>query len=142
MRLILRKLFLILPLLLILGLAGCDNDNNSNAQDMGDDPGAMDEECPCFTLSDVLSLRDGATGVECINMIFGVELVSDGTTFGQFSIACNADGSGCTCLNTADNFICISQQQYGMCMSLILNAISMFNENGMIFGGCTLIGTE
>lgn len=31
-----KKLFLLLPLLLVLGLAGCDSNNSSNAQDMDD----------------------------------------------------------------------------------------------------------
>jgi len=59
------RTFFILALALLLPLGyACDNNNNSNAQDM-DEPGAGMVDCPCFTKEDVLNMGKNSAAVVC-----------------------------------------------------------------------------
>jgi hypothetical protein len=102
-----KKLLMLLPLLLVLGLAACDNDNSSNAQDMGEelDPGA--EQASTTFSGKVVppgnsSCTDGIAGIMTGDEIEAVMApttgmagtatvtVNEGT---DGMIACTADGS-------------------------------------------------
>ena len=128
------KLFLILPLLLVLGLAACDNDNESNAMAPvpGDDLEA--NACPCFTAEDIRDDAEGKKFFGCISDPKGLGISLDlfqGETEFVISISCEgADFGFCECADGVRNVSSesVTQEQYFSCVDIVVDAI--VNEFG------------
>ena len=114
------RIFPVLLLFLIIGAVGCDNDNESNAQDMGEEPGAEqamttvtgkvvppgDDDCsgmfPGFMDGDDVEFEMASTGGMSGTATVMVNQGTDGM------IACSADGSGLEIIDSPPiaNIIC------------------------------------
>lgn len=123
------KLLLILPLLLVMALAACDSDNNSNAQDMSD-PNA----CPCFSAQDI---KDDAMGKDFFACSVGSSVLatsldlSEGQT--EFSIQVNCPDANfgfCQCSDGVRDSISnnVTKEQFFDCTDILVDAI--VNEFG------------
>lgn len=118
-----RFRLLILPLLLtVLIVAGCDSDNNSNAQDM-EMPGAAD--CPCFTSADVASGTDGAGVLSCQLTSLGLEFLDDENNT-LFGVTCDSDLANCSCTNLSGSQM-VDELQADICLMFMTTSILNFD---------------
>ena len=124
------RLFLVLPLLFILAVAiGCDSDNNIKAQDGQEPPPELDGiTCPCFTVSDIVTVAeqpDNAGGCNNGNFFFLLSFINQKETIGFFLVCENFDfGSedcGCSGNNTSQSNL--SLDEYTACVNVILNGL-------------------
>ena len=123
------KLFVILPMLMLLIMAGCDSDNNGMAQDMTD-PNA----CPCFSAQDI---KDDAMGkdffgcsVQPSALATAIDL-SEGQTEFTINTACqDAEFGFCECVDGVRNVVnqSMNKEQFFDCTQILVDAIT--NEFG------------
>ena len=123
------KLLSIFILIFIFLLGACDSNNNSNAQDGGDEPTAMGDECPCFAPEDLEILAMKSTNIQC--SIEGVSLLLTFNTedMAEIAAACLLDG-GCSCQSPyifMGGAMPITEEEYSLCLQNMLNAMIMFN---------------
>jgi len=141
------KLLIILPLLILLVLAGCDSDNSSNAQVGLGDPNAS--SCPCFSAQDITDAAATAQKNSIINMCaafptsmgLSVDLFSDSTLeVSNFVVSCSMlaayePGPLCGCEKNGGEVMVdpLTKDQYVACYDLLVHALS--DELGDIFMG-------
>ena len=131
-------MILTFALLLPFGL-GCDNDNNSNAQDM-DEPGTM-IDCPCFTKQDVLNMGKNSTAVVCDITNWALLLEFQGDEVFEANMFCNSDGTGCTCGSGKPpnvSFTDTSAPEATVCMEVLINSlVQSALDGGIMVNDCT-----
>ncbi|MCZ6791252.1 MAG: hypothetical protein O7C70_05595 [Candidatus Dadabacteria bacterium] len=137
------RTFFILALALLLPLGyACDNNNNSNAQDM-DEPGTEMTDCPCFTKEDVLNMGKNSTEVICKNSIWGLLLILQGDDESEANAGCSSTSTDCTCgTGSLPNvsFTDISAQETGVCFEILINSLVQFGRDGGVFvNDCTFL---
>lgn len=90
------RLFLLPFLLIMFVISACDNDTNSNAQDMMEEPQEL--SCPCFTRDDIVDAFNGMQLVEC--HVGSVSISLGGSPADpDFEVSCDANISNCSCTN-------------------------------------------
>jgi len=132
------KLFSIITLLFIIMLSSCDNDN-SNAQDMGEEP--MADECPCFTLGYLQDLGMQSTNIQCSIEGIGLLLTYNAQNMPAIATSCLLDG-GCSCqspLIFMGGAMGISEQEYSLCLQDMLNAMIAYNNTEDKLEPCIII---
>lgn len=123
------KLLLILPLLFVITLAGCDSDNNSNAQDMSD-PNA----CPCYSAQDIMDDAQGRDFFGCSVAPKGLAVsldLSQGETEFTIGVSCpDASFGFCQCVDGVRNVVgnSLTKEQFFDCTDIVTDAI--VNEFG------------
>ena len=126
------RTFFILALALLLPLGyACDNNNNSNAQDM-DEPGTEMTDCPCFTKEDVLNMGKNSTEVICENSIWGLLLIFQGDDRSEANAGCSSTSTDCTCgAGSLSNvsFTNTSAQEAGVCIEILINSLVQFGRD-------------
>ena len=128
---------LISMLVFIIGLAACDNDNNTNAQE----PISMD--CPCFTKDSLISaIKD--TGEEATCTIDAVGFVFDagGPLGGLAEVGCLVNTNQCSCRLNVDVHDNLNFIQVTTCLNHMIDALLDFEKEGISFGGCSLDAIE
>ena len=133
-----RRLLLILPLLLIIPIVACDDNNNSTSQE---DPGTMESGCPCFTLDGLDMLASDSTNIQCSIEPFSILLSFNSTGSPEIAIGCLADGTGCTCEAPILDVVDLNAEQSAVCFETMLNAMIMFNNDGVKLETCILSGS-
>ncbi|GJM15120.1 MAG: hypothetical protein DHS20C13_04470 [Thermodesulfobacteriota bacterium] len=132
-----KKLFTLLPLLIILFIVGCDENNNSTS---AEDPGAMESGCPCFNLDGLDMLGDNSTDIQCSIEPFSILLMFNSQGMPELSVGCLADGTGCTCIAPIIGVTDLNSEQASVCFETILNAMIMFNNDEVKLDICMLSG--
>lgn len=133
------KLFSLIALLFIFMLSSCDNDNNSNAQDMGEEP--MADICPCFDLEYLQGLGMQSTNIQCSIEGIGLLLTYNAQDMPEIATACLLDG-GCSCqspLIFMGGAMGISEQEYSLCLQDMLNAMIAYNNTEDKLEPCIII---
>jgi len=136
----LQTIFIIALALFIPLSFGCDNDNNSNAQDM-DEPGVGMVDCPCYTKEDVLNMGNNSTDVVCIFANWGLILEFQGDDKFEANTLCNSDGTNCTCgmgKSSNVNFKNINAEDAGFCSTILINSlVQSALDGGIMVSDCT-----
>jgi len=135
------KLCSVLALLFILMLGSCDSDNNSNAQDMGEEP--MADECPCFTLGDLETLGMQSTNIQCSIEGLSLLLTFNSQDMPEIATGCLING-GCSCQSSfvfPGGSMAISEEEYTLCFQNMLNAMIMFNIDETKLETCVITGS-
>ena len=136
----LTSILLFLPLLLLLGIASCDSDDNMIVPDSeAQEPEApapelgMEASCPCFNLDDIVNAGGQADSIECGNIVFGLALIPNNS--GPFAAQCMESGAPCECDNGI-NMMDIDTDEYAACINILLNGLIQINAETLKITGC------
>jgi len=136
----LKSILLFLPILLLLGFASCDSDDNMIVPDSeAQEPEApapelgMEAFCPCFNLDDIVNAGDQADSIECGNIVFGLALIPNNS--GPFASQCMESGMPCECENGI-NVMDIDTDEYAACINILLNGLIQINSENLKITGC------
>lgn len=120
-----NKLFLVLPLLFVLFMVGCDSDSSSSAQPMPmpmPTPFPM-QICPCDP-SQIQDLVDQAHVIDCVYNLFTIDLTAldaQEMTIGVMNAGCNSDGTNCGCSFGDSSHENITLEEYNNCFWRLLD---------------------
>ena len=135
-----RLMPLSIPVLIFIFLLGaCDSNNDSNAQD---EPGTTGDECPCFALEDLETLAMQSTNITCSIEGLSLLLTFNTQVMAEIATGCLLDG-GCSCQSPyifMGVAMPISEEEYSLCFQNMLNAMIMFNNNGIKLESCFISG--
>ena len=126
------KIFLVLPLLFLVILIGCDSDNNGMAQDLGDS-----SACPCFSADDIKADAMGKDFFGCtvIPSGFSVSLdLSEGEDEFTIAVSCASGSfSSCQCVDGVSGVASsVDEEQYFDCTNILVEAITTeFEQQSM-----------
>ena len=124
-------------LMVVLSVAACDNDTNSNAQDPGlgeEQPGPM-ATCPCFTQEEVnaaaalSNMPDGRLLQRVGTCLLASEYQSDNTTvFAVDCPDCMFGESNCMCTGSDSNETNLTADEFVACSNILVNTTQVTDQ--------------